>query len=158
MDAIRDNIPVATIMRAYLDEGTETIVTDDIKEEILYEDIKPEETIENCVPENVNLSLDKEKIEHPPQNEQEQTQEPLTLSQVPSHVTENTDPVNSNSVRFSESPDATHTTFIEDDNNNENEGDDENILPKNFNMENILNSGPDAGLNLQSIDIGAAQL
>ena len=103
MNAIRDNIPVATIMRAYLDEGTETIVMDDIKEEIVYEDIKPEETIEDVVPEDVKLPSDEEKIEQPPQNEHEhkqqnQEQDPVynnvtqsEPSQVPFKVIDNTD-------------------------------------------------------------------
>ena len=98
MNAIRDNIPVATIMRAYLDEGTETIVTDDIKEEIVYEDIKPEETIEDNLPEDVKLPLDETKIEQQPQNEQEQEQDPVYNNdthseppQVPFKVIDNTD-------------------------------------------------------------------
>jgi hypothetical protein len=195
MNAIRDNIPVATIMRAYLDEGTETIVTDDIKEEIVYENIKPEETIEDVVPEDVKLPSDEEKIEQQPQNEQEQQnqeQDPVynnvtqpESSQVPVKVIDNTDhpaymhepelesklesitpinepislkdsPATSNSVRFSESPDATQLSSIDydgDDNDN-----DDNVLPKNFSMESILKSGSGVSLDSQSLDIGAVQL
>ena len=180
MNAIRDNIPVATIMRAYLDEGTETIVTDDIKEEIVYEDIKPEETIEDVVPEDVKLPSQNEQD----QQNQEQNQDPSKPSQVPFKVIDNTDhpayinepeiemnleqvsdlthnnePITlkdspSTSVRFSESPDATQLSSIDcdvDDN-------DDNVLPKNFSMESILKSGSGVSLDSQSLDIGAVQL
>jgi hypothetical protein len=145
MNAIRDNIPVATIMRAYLDEGTETIVTDDIKEEIVYENINPEETIEDVVSEDVKLPPDEEKIEQQPQNEQDPVYNNLTESEPSSPST---------SVRFSESPDATQLSSIDydvDDN-------DDNVLPKNFSMESILKSGSEVSLDSQSLDIGAVQL
>jgi hypothetical protein len=127
MKTIRDNIPVTSILHAYLNEGTETTVSDDIKEEIVYEDIKQLEEPQ-IIPDP---SQDEQPINSPNSSSTQ-----LEKEQVP--IVEE---LPSPSIQFADEitdvPQSEHYDTIEEPLA------DDSPLPKNLNFQELMNSSAD---------------
>lgn len=130
MKTIRDNIPVTSILHAYLNEGTETTVSDDIKEEIVYEDIKQPEEEPQIIPD----PSQKQPI-NPPDNSSNHLEKELKEPIVEDEL------LPPPSIQFADeitnAPQPEHHDSIEEP------LDDESPLPKNLNFQELMNSSAD---------------
>lgn len=60
LTTIRENIPIESILKAYMDETTEEDITEEIKEQYIEEPVKTEEIINTTTPLSTNLLNKKE--------------------------------------------------------------------------------------------------